>query len=755
MKLPLLISLGWLAFACPAEGAPLVCDLWKDSNSITHARAESEVGAYACLGFVHARDRAFQMDFLRKISQGRAAEYFGEKFVKADFMMRMLQLDRRAKEFFEKMSPRAREKLEAYTRGANHGFEAALKRGTYEFRDFGYRPEEWRPEHSLAVVLLQSFDQTRRSFEEELEEEKKRQAFGPDAGSLFTEDGVPWDTSILKKGEYLFAPPKGPASEPKSSERAKDGHGFVAGVPDLGLPVGQETGSNNWVVAPSQSASGHALLANDPHLALKRPSFWQWAHITGGDLDVIGASVPGVPVIVSGANRFAAWGLTNAYVDVADVYYVPEEKLRNVQSERPWVWVRYGWFRFPIFFKAIRRTAEGYPILPLPGPEKHALVLRWSVFDLSSADVESLLDLMNVRSAAEMDQTLAKVKIPAWNFVFADQKGGIGYRTVGLTPARDRSSAQYGVERVSELPNWKYLSVDEMPHVLNPARGYVVTANNRHWPSNSAVSSGRATIRGFRAFRIEELLTAIPKHDFASFARIQCDDEAVDARFLLPKLIRAVEERERDARSSGQRILQKWDRSLNLLRNWNYKTELQCEACSIYRYWLVNLYDEMGLDEASLYRILNTGPNEAMKDTIYRTFSKGVYLARGNIPGQTLKWGEIHVAKFPHLAGEGYSPAVSWVPTPGDTRTVTPGTAKVLGRHLVHDAGASQRVIVELSDPVRMRMILAGSNEDLETPDLAASGTPWSRWARCEYDDVKFPLDWEKVPSAEVTRVLF
>jgi penicillin amidase len=237
-------------------------------------------------------------------------------------------------------------------------------------------------------------------------------------------------------------------------------------------------GSNNWVLAPSRSRSGKAWLANDPHLALKNPPFWYWVHLQGGDVDAIGASVPGVPLIASGASRRMAWGLTNSYLDVGDVWAVERSELRGIVTTRPWIWIRFGFLKLPFFFKTIERTRQGWPLLPLDAGAGRALVLRWSGYELASSDVEAAPRLMAAADVRSMDEALSRVGIPSWNFVFADTAGGIGYRAVGKVPRRE-GVPEWGV--LSGTPSMAlaptpWLAVSEMPHVLNPARGFVATA---------------------------------------------------------------------------------------------------------------------------------------------------------------------------------------------------------------------------------------------------------------------------------------
>ena len=219
---------------------------------------------------------------------------------------------------------------------------------------------------------------------------------------------------------------------------------------------------------------------------------------------------------MSGASRTTAWGLTNAYLPTSRIIAVPAEDIKaDAQTIRPIVWVKVWKFSVPIPFKTFQRTREGWPILPIGETPGRAIVLRWSAFDLKAKDIVSPFTFAYAKSVTELDRALARLKVPGWNFVTADVDGKIGYRTVGKTFRFDRAE-NLGVptQSLQELrENKSYLnplSASEMPHLLNPPRGYIATANNSQWPQDAQFSLGRAQTQSFRAFRIEELIKNQP-----------------------------------------------------------------------------------------------------------------------------------------------------------------------------------------------------------------------------------------------------
>ncbi|MBY0472413.1 penicillin acylase family protein [bacterium] len=726
------------------------CQIWQDTQGISHLRAESETVVFGCLGYLHGRDRAFQMDFLRRTVQGRRAEILGYKGIRSDFMLRVMGLYDQAKTIYAGLAPQYQEAYVAYAHGVNRGFQQGGTEG-FEFRELGYTPEPWRPEDSVAMMMLQSFDQTRRTFANDMQESRRKSQFGDLTERLFSLDGLPWDTSILKSGEYVAKSREGKPQSSLPSTGQQTSSATLRSIEKLlGLnDAGVETGSNQWVLAPARSTTGNAWFANDPHLSLKSPPFWYWVHISGGALDAIGGSLPGVPMIASGANQKVAWGPTNAYIDVADVFSVPESEVAGQKSIRPTIWFKlWGPIQIPFVFKTFTRTEEGWPVLPLSDSDvpwkekKHALVLRWTGFDLTAKDFEHFFDIMRASTVEDMSDRVSLVGIPSWNFVFADTQGHIGYRLVGRVPKR--GSDNYGVPSLTSLkqiPTWPLLNHFELPHVTNPHRGFVVGANNRQWPSDSAFLGGRSYRTSLRAFRIEELLEKTPKHDLKSIQKIQCDQQAVDARFLLPLLTDAV--KEKVAKNGNSSELS----ALKELETWDLDTSTRCKACPIYRRWTHRIDLALGLEENALYRSLSNPHLPELVDSIYKEYVEAIadvgWVSREN----SKTWGDLHVNFFRHLSTLPAFDVKDPLPTSGDENTVNPGSADwdAQNKRYEQESGASHRLIVEMSNPVKVYLTTTGLNQDLKERDLNKAGSPWSQWNKCEYMQLHFPLNWDQV----------
>ena len=748
------------------------CQLYQDDQGIPHIRAKAELDGIACLGYIHARDRIWQMDYFKKVVDGRKSEFFGSDGIRSDFFLRVLGLKEKAETLYAEMTDAQKAPLKAYAHGVQLGAREALSQaqrdrssdGVYGFQAYGYAPDLWNPEDSLKLLLLQAFDQTRRSFENQLREEHWLDKYPKVAPQLFSRKELPWEVTVLKEGEYARSPFESVSHPPKSSgpRRRNLGERALEALLEWpGLWHGPGAGSNNWVVAGTQSKTGHALLANDPHLSLTHPPFWYWAHLSAGEVDVIGATFPGMPFFPVGASQNLSWGVTNAFLPVARLSRVSEKELRDAGTVRPWIWVKWWKFKFPFFFKTYRKTPLGLPVLPLPAPENQALVLNWTGYALKPSDAMGLFELPKMKTVSEADKLLGTFGVPAWNLVFADTRGDIGYRAVGRVP-RFEQDPPFGLpletlKQVEESEAFRSpLTAEEMPHVTRPQRGWVVTANNRQWPNDSQWSAGDAQHLSLRAFRIEELLGQSASHDLSSIQKIQCDLQAVDARFLLPSLMNVISEAPEVGTEGLQSPTEK--AALLLLQRWDFQTGLDCQPCAIYRRWMDRVLAEATLNPASLYRQLQMQPVDAsLKKLIRLEFAQALVdldlresrstLTQGEVRSVASiwpSWGHFHRNSFFHLLGKRSFPAVS-MGTPGDEFSVNPGTSE--WNHGIYDqtAGASQRILVEMSQPPQVYSVVAGPQKDLDHRDLASPGGEWQKWVNCQQNRRLFPLDWAQV----------
>ncbi|WP_408097819.1 penicillin acylase family protein [Peredibacter sp. HCB2-198] len=685
-------------FLSSAFAATYNCKATYQELNIPHQEAQSQDEAIYCFGFHHAHDRAWEMDYFRRVGQGRNAEVLGFSQLRSDLMMRLLNLEELATKLWNEFPPERKRLLELYAEGANAGFVEGKK--AREFQDKWYEPEPWRPEHTVLILLLQSFDQTRKTFFRDYEEEKLKAKWGSKTEELFDEDHMPWESTILKEGEYLKK------ETPKTTYTNHKNVKLWAEFPSV---FGLESGSNNWAISKKKSKTGHAILANDPHLDLKTPMFWYWIKISTPEEKVIGASVPGVPVIVSGTNGKVAWGLTNSYLNSADVYFASDAKDSDIETFRPTVWIKVWFFKVPFMFKSFERLKTGQRILPLETDTDKKLVLRWTGFSLKPEEIFPMFDLYKVKNVPEMNDLLSQIGLPSWNYVFADTKGDIGYRLIGKTYL-NREKNPYGISErtLTEIQNEEYLPVENRPQVIKPKREYVYSANNRHWPSDAAFYGGRGYSYSFRGFRIEEMLK--DHEDPEAFKKIQCDRKVVDARFFLPKI---------------QKYLQ-----ADEFKNWDMLATNDSKVLPLYRRLLDLTFEKWEVNEYALFKLLDD-----LTETQVLEFKSFFEEANKDVQGRP--WSEVLRLNFAHM-----SKNESWIFSPelpgvGDNHSVDPGTSKWNPDRKVFEqySGASMRMIIEMTETPKIQLVLPGLNRDYtERPETS----PWENWRDCQYTTLAF-----------------
>lgn len=683
-----------------AKATAYSCKTFYDQLNIPHVDATSKEEFYYCFGLHHGRDRAWSMDYFRRVAQGKNAEVLGFSHLKTDLMMRLLNIPAEAEKLWTKFPATHRKWLEIYSLGVNEGFKNG--RNSPELQEMGIDLEPWKPQDSLSVLLLQSFDQTRKTFFTDYEEELLKEKWGEKATTLFDEDNSPWENTILKEGEYRKSDRTVKTSFVKT-HRVK----LWAQFPTL---FGLESGSNNWVVSKNKSKSGKALLANDPHLDLKTPLFWYWISLKSPDLKVIGASVPGVPLIASGTNGKVSWGLTNSYLNSADVVMINDLQDSQIEGLRPLVMVKFGFLKLPFFFKKFEKLKSGHIILPLETQGDQKLVLRWTGFDLSPDEVTSIFDFSHSSNVSEMDQATSKIGIPSWNFVFADVKGEIGYRLVGKT-FRHVSKMPFGIQTMSfkDFLSPDILKPSERPRLINPSRNYIYTANNRHWPVDSLYYGGRGYSKSYRGFRLDELIKE-GFHDHKTFQSIQCDRQVVDARFF----------KDRIAKILG---IKDW-------QEWNMLADDHSKILPVYRRIIDLVMEKWNVNEHALYKLL-LELSETQRNELRQIYQ----MALNDIHGRS--WGEVHLVHFPHLSKNvnwKFAPEISGV---GDTHSVDPGTSKWNPERKVYEqySGASMRMIIEMDKDPKIWLSLPGINRQYHSfKNLSA----WSEWKNCQYKSVEF-----------------
>ena len=483
-------------------------EIQRDASGLPHIYAETETDLFVGYGYAMAQDRLFQMDYLRRRALGRLAEILGPEAFDYDLLVRTVGLHRIAADETARLPAETAARYEAFATGVNAFIEDCRDLPPIEFDLLDYRPEPWRPLDSIALLGEFRWYLTGR-FPVIAVPELARRALGE--GALFeaflTPEAI--DETILHPGEYASA-----------------GSGTDPVEPPLG-GIDDGTGSNNWVVGPSRSVSGGALVVSDPHIAFGSPCCWYQAHLVGGRFNVAGAGYAGAPGIIFGRNRRVAWGITNNISSQRDLYQ------ERTDSAHPGAFLYDGkWEPARERVEAISVRGEGVreevvrssrngPIVDdiLPGFAQGTgpVSLRWAG-TLPCAWPTAMLAFNVADSCAELEDALQGWVSPTLSMVFGDVDGGFGYRATGQVPIRKR--AERGYRRGWDpADDWQgMIPFEGMPAVRDPERGWVATANNLPAPPDYPYPLSNTSPSGYRARRIRQMIEsrdALSREDMA------------------------------------------------------------------------------------------------------------------------------------------------------------------------------------------------------------------------------------------------
>ncbi len=520
-----------------------------DADGIPRIRAANDADAAAALGFVHARDRMFQMELMRRAASGRLSEIAGPATLPIDRMMRVLGLRHRAEADLALLPADTRAMLDAYARGVNAWIALRGWRAAPEFLLLG-APAPWTPVDSLLWgetmgLWLSANWRT----------ELSRLALAGQAPQ--------WMIDTLWPPDQAAGHPEASLPAPLLAATARH---LLARLPRFPGPFTQPgTASNAWAVDGAHSATGAPLLAGDPHLAFGFPGIWYLARIDTPDTTLAGATAPGVPFMVLGHNRDIAWTFTTTGADTEDVFIetpVGTGDYATPDGPRPFV-RRHETIRIkgrPDEHLTVRETRHGPVISDLQGGGGPILAVSMASLKPGNLAAAGLRALNLAHSVAEAGRAAPGITAPIQNLMVAD-RATIGLFVTGRVPIRRAGDGFAPVEGADGAHDWiGWASGEQLPHVVAPASGHLVNANERVAPADFPVFLGRDWFGDWRARRIRDLLAATPRPTPADFARMQCDVVSPFARELLPVLLAVQVEDPRAAAALG--LLGRWDGSM-------------------------------------------------------------------------------------------------------------------------------------------------------------------------------------------------
>ena len=587
------------------RGLGAAVEIVRDNANVPHIFGETDEDVFLALGFAHAQDRLWQMIMLRRTAQGRLSEVFGASTLSIDKLLRRLDLYTLSVQSVEALDARTRAALEAYSAGVNARLDQinseALGRGAPEMLLFNAPMAPWSPADSVAIVKLMAL-QLSAHLDAEVRRARTSLALEDDDRLRDILPDVPGN-GIAALPEYAALVPGAPR--------------FAANVPLDPHPLSPfrhldlAGASNGWAADPSRSATGGTLLANDPHLGFSAPAIWYLARLELQSGGVIGGTIPGVPVVLTGRSAALGWGVTSSYADDQDVYV---EALDPDNPER---------YRTPDGYKAFRkrssiitvkdadpvtvtlRWTDNGPVLPASHynlgaitPPGHVTSVAWTALTGADTSIAAGMDLMRAKSVAEGIAASERYIAPSQNLMLADRET-IAMKTIGALPQRDVNHQSKG-----RMPTPGWIAANRWdgtmpftanPEFVSPAGGILGNTNNktvdRPFPNHVSYLWGDTQ----RIQRWQRLMQNREVHTRDSFIEAQLDTVSFTARSLLP-LMGAELWFTGEAAPEGTEERQR-QRALNLLAGWSGEMNEHMPEPLIYAAWLRALQARLIQDE--------------------------------------------------------------------------------------------------------------------------------------------------------------
>jgi penicillin amidase len=515
-----------------ASGLAAEVSVARDAAGVPLISGASRADVAYATGFVHAQERFFQMDLLRRTAAGELAELFGPRALPLDRSRRLHRFRARAQAVLARLPHDERALLERYVTGVNDGLQA-LGAKPFEYALTGTEARPWSPADSLLVIWAMYIDLQNNQEPRELARGWLRANSTPEQLAFLLPEASRWDATLDGAAPAALAEAPVPAQAPAWWGPAADKPLQLAGAAFV-----DSVGSNNYAVAGSRSASGAAIVSDDMHLGLQLPNIWyrlalRFPDPKGGQRRLAGVTLPGAPPsIIVGSNGLVAWAFTNSYADLVDLVTLDTDPARPGQVRTPKGWETPASHVELIAVKGapadrfvVRETSFG-PIREAGGRQ---YAVHWIAHDPDAINLKHL----QLEGAASVDEALAIAAIdgiPAQNFVAGDAAGNIGWTIAGLLPQRATPSLATTFPLEDGVPTWSgRLAPERYPRIVNPAGGQITTANSRQLMGEQAALIGDGGFDlGARNHQLAEGLQALgAKLDVRQVFGVALDDRAL------------------------------------------------------------------------------------------------------------------------------------------------------------------------------------------------------------------------------------
>jgi penicillin G amidase len=654
------------------EGLHAKVKVVRDEKGMAYIYADDLHDALMAQGFITAQDRLFQMELTRMFAQGRICELAGEKAKELDTRMRTLGFHRNAKKHAKILNDQSRAFFQAYADGVNQYIERQAAYHHVEFRLAGIKPTRWKIDDIFSILYYMGWDSA-ANMKTEIVAQMLIEKLGTKAREIFPININPEDPAQLSYNQAAA----GSALPAAIGINIQEDKKLMAILKE---PSSLSVGSNNWVLSPSKTKSGKAMVCNDTHLPTNIiPGPMYALGLITPEFRAIGLIVPGLPGMIAGKTEHTALGITNSYGDAQDLYIEtidPDDNNNYLEGEKS---IAFEIIKETLKIKddesekgfreegiTIRLSKRG-PVISdvMPGLKTDKVItMRWAPFETmhSSTGLEKLMLCKNVY---DIKKELSKVSIIMLNFVFADIDGNIAWQSSGRLPIRfqGESTVPYMVnsKQGKWTDNWTgWIPFEEMPSSYNPDKGWLGNANNKTVFSDYPYYISSYCASYYRYARMMELFTSKDKISADDSWQFQRDIKNKMAEKLAP-LIGKVLSKRQDTQKMGE-ILLNWDFLdrkedaapaimqtvyTQMMHN-TFKDELGDELHSImmnnYYFWQIR-FEKMILDGDSAWFDDKTTEKKESMDDIILASAREVLDKYGSDPEKYV-WGDLHQMGF-------------------------------------------------------------------------------------------------------------
>ncbi len=771
LLLTAILSLGYGAIAKSAEirlvGLDKSVNSYTDNQGIPHIFADSWPDAARVLGYVHASERLWQMDLLRRRASGTLAEIMGKSSLNHDIHMRRLGIRRGCETLWSSGTlPEAFiQELEAYADGVNARMRLMAAEGFGPpFTSLDYTPEPWTPVDTLTFMKYMGWDQS--GTDDDLWLGVMVEQFGADAVDELWPIDRPYDSPQVtsSKSATLTNPPHAAASYAAALDA-------MAGALS---PRGTAFGSNNWAVAGSKTKSGKPILCSDPHLGFTLPSLWFAAHISVGGESIAGVTFPTGPHIVIGHNDYVGWGITNLQADAVDYFVETRDPSARDRYSHKGEWKTFESRTEQIAVKGegdhtivVESTVHGPVITSTP----ETITLQWTGLGPTTESV-AIWGMNRAKDFEAWHRAAQQMTVPGINLAYADVHGTIALYSAGLFPKRAKGAGRTPMPGASGEHDWgDMIPSDEMPLALNPPEGFIASANARPADASYPYYLGWMWDPGYRHRRITALLKDAKDVSPEDMRAMQFEVYDLAAERFLPTMLSELKD---------QNFAEfPYRRAIKVLENWDYRATVDSNAPAIWLRWLDHYrkavwdaqWSDRSMEKQSgswgfsginrrepILEVLEhmtreepdspwfDAPKTSWKETRHDIALSSFITAMGTLERQFgkdvagWKWGNTNLLRIESLLQD---PELRRVgpPVPGTLFTINPG-----GDVGAVGSGASWRMVVDFDAPEKSVGIYPGGQS--AHPDSPHYDDFMPLWAEGKYVPLHAVNDADKLPEA-------